>query len=121
MKVLIADDVLFIRKLFVDKLTKLGHEVIEASNGEEAVSKVKRENPDVVFMDIVMPKMDGISATKQIRETYEGKIIICSVNANKSKVLEAYEAGANDYIIKPMNDTRLIEIIEKTVNNIGKI
>ncbi|KNY29239.1 response regulator [Pseudobacteroides cellulosolvens] len=113
MKVLIADDVLFMRKLLSNQLTKFGYEVIEAENGEDAVRKCIREQPDLVFMDVVMPKMDGITATRLIKDEIKGKIIICSVISDKNKVVEAIKAGASDYIVKPVNDKRLMETINK--------
>jgi two-component system chemotaxis response regulator CheY len=113
MKVLIADDVLYMRKLLSNQLTKLGYEVIEAENGEEAVHKCIREQPDLVFMDIIMPKMDGITATRLIKNEVQSKIIIYSVISDKKKVLEAIKAGASDYIVKPVNDSRLREAVNK--------
>ena len=113
MKILIVDDVTFMRKMLSDKITKLGHEVIEAYNGEDAVNKSRRECPDVVFMDVVMPKMDGITATKLITEELEGKVIICSVLSNRARVIEAIRAGASDYIVKPVDDERLREAINR--------
>ncbi|HEY9060996.1 MAG TPA: response regulator [Pseudobacteroides sp.] len=113
MKVLIADDVLFMRRLLSNQLAKYGYEVIEAENGEDAVLKCIREQPDLVFMDVVMPKMDGITATRLIKNEISGKIIICSVISDKNKVLEAIKAGASDYIVKPVNDKRLQETINK--------
>lgn len=113
MKVLIADDVLFMRRLLSDQLAKYGYDIIEAENGEDAVLKCIREQPDLVFMDVVMPKMDGITATRLIKNEISGKIIICSVISDKNKVLEAIKAGASDYIVKPVNDKRLQETINK--------
>ncbi|MDP4181932.1 MAG: response regulator [Bacillota bacterium] len=113
MKVLIVDDVLFMRKLLSDKLVKMGYEVIEADNGEDAVMKSIKEQPDLIFMDVVMPKMDGITATKLIKNEISGKIIICSVISDKNRVVEAIKAGATDYIIKPVNDKRLEETMTK--------
>lgn len=115
MKVLVVDDVMFMRKVLSDKLIKFGHQVIEAENGEDAVTKSKRENPDVVFMDLVMPKMDGITATRIIKQEFQGRIIICSVLSDRTRVIDALKAGASDYIVKPFDDSRLREALAGAV------
>ncbi|MCX7710311.1 MAG: response regulator [Clostridia bacterium] len=113
MKVLVVDDILYSRKLLSSKLEALGHEVIEAGDGEEAVRKSKSENPDVVFMDVVMPKMDGITATKIIKNSTGSKIIMCSAVNDKNHIIEAIKAGAVDYISKPLNDIRIADAIRR--------
>ncbi len=118
MKILVVDDILFIRKLICDKLKKLGYEVYEATNGKEAVTIASEHQPELIFMDIVMPKMDGIAATKEIKSFLKCKIVMCSVVSDKTKIQEAIQAGADKYILKPLNDERMAEIIEKEVENI---
>lgn len=113
MKVLVVDDIKYSRKVLTDKLIKLGHEVIEAEDGEEAVRMTKDECPDIVFMDMVMPKMDGITATKIIKNNTGSKVIMCSAISDKNHIIEAIRAGANDYIIKPLSDIRINEAINR--------
>ena len=107
MKVLVVDDAMFMRKVLSKKLSKLGHIVFEARDGEEAVLKSMKEKPDVVFMDIMMPKMDGITATKLIKKNIRSKVIMCTSINHKSHLFEALKAGASDYLIKPFDDEKL--------------
>jgi two-component system chemotaxis response regulator CheY len=98
-------------------LTKIlkaaGYEIAgEASNGLEAVEKYKDLNPDLVTMDITMPTMSGIEAVREIRKyDPEAKIIMCSAIGQKSMVIEAIEAGARNYIIKPFEPQKVINVI----------
>jgi len=107
MKVLVVDDALFTRKVLSKKLSKLGHNVFEAKDGEEAVLKSMREKPDVVFMDIMMPNMDGITATKLIKKNSKSRVVMCTSMNNKSHLIAALKAGASDYLIKPFDDEKL--------------
>ncbi len=91
-------------------------EVFEAGNGQEAVNQYKLHQPDLVLMDITMPVMDGISAVKAIKELDgDAKIIMCSAMGQKNLGMEAIEAGATDFIIKPFNKGSLLEGIEKVI------
>lgn len=103
MKALVVDDSSTMRKIVTGALKQVGvTEVGEAANGEEAVAAVAKEDFDVVLMDWNMPKMLGIDAVKAIRAS--GKkvpIIMVTTEAEKSRLIEALKAGANNYIIKP--------------------
>jgi len=114
-KVLIVDDAAFMRMLLRDIITKAGYEVAgEAANGVEAVEKYRELKPDVVTMDITMPEMDGIQAIKKIREIDPGaKIIVCSAMGQQSMVIEAIQAGAKDFIVKPFQHSRVVEALAK--------
>lgn len=114
-RVLIVDDAAFMRMLLKDIITKAGYEVAgEAANGVEAVEKYKELKPDVVTMDITMPEMDGITAIKKIREIDpNAKIIVCSVMGQQAMVIEAIQAGAKDFIVKPFQHSRVIEALQK--------
>src|SRR6056297_1290728 len=94
-------------------LEKAGYEVVgQAENGKEAIKKYKDLEPDLVTMDITMPEMDGIEAVKKIREiNSEANIIMCSAMGQQSMVVEAIEAGAKDFIVKPFDDDRVIEAV----------
>lgn len=113
MKILVVDDAAYMRKWLSDKLTELGHYVIEAQDGEEAVQKSQDEHPEMVFIDIVMPKMDGLTAIKFIRKVFGGKIVVYTANFSRSLLIKAIMAGASEYLIKPYDDSR----IEASVNN----
>ncbi len=115
--VLIVDDALFMRMMIRDILSKDGFEVVgEAENGVEAVERFKEMKPDLVTMDIVMPEMDGIEAVKQIMKIDpDAKILMCSAMGQQPLVVEALEAGAKDFIIKPFQPSKVIEAVEKAL------
>jgi len=103
MKVLIVDDSMMMRKVIRRMVENFGPvQCIEAGNGIEAVDSFNKEQPDIIFMDIVMPEMDGLQALAAIRAiSPEAFIVMCSsINTEFSK-LEASQSGANGYIIKP--------------------
>jgi len=114
-KVLIVDDAAFMRMLLKDIVTKAGYEVVgEASNGKEAVEKYKELKPDIVTMDITMPEMNGIEAVKEIKKIDpNAKIIMVSAMGQQAMVIEAIQAGARDFIVKPFQPARVIEAIKK--------
>lgn len=115
--ILIVDDAAFMRMMIKDILEKNGFNVIgEASNGLEAVELYKKEKPDIVTMDITMPKVDGIEAVKLIKEyDNEAKIIMCSAMGQQAMVMDAIRAGAKDFIVKPFQADRVIEAINKVI------
>lgn len=114
-KVLICDDATFMRNVLKDLLTNAGFDVIgEASNGNEAVTMFKTLKPDVVTMDITMPEKDGIAAVREIISIEpRAKIVMCSAMGQKVMVLDAIKAGAKDFIVKPFEKERVIEIMQK--------
>ncbi|CDG01244.1 Putative Chemotaxis regulator-transmits chemoreceptor signals to flagelllar motor components CheY [Clostridium chauvoei JF4335] len=116
-KVLIVDDAAFMRMMVKDILQKNGFEVVgEACNGIEAVDLYKKENPDVVTMDITMPDMDGIEAVKAIKEfDPSAKVVMCSAMGQQSMVMDAIKAGAKDFIVKPFQADRVLEAINKVL------
>ena len=121
-KVLVVDDALFMRKMLSDILKKEGIEVCgEAENGKEAIDKYKQLKPDLVTMDIVMPKMeeiDGVAAVKEIMKTDpQAKIIMVSAMGQHSLVVEAIQAGAKDFVTKPFQPSRVIEAIKRVLSS----
>lgn len=117
--VLIVDDAAFMRMMIKDILSKNGLEVAgEAENGQIAVDKFKELKPDLVTMDITMPEMDGIAALKQILSTDgKAKVVMCSAMGQQQMVIEAIQAGAKDFIVKPFKPERVIEAITKVINS----
>jgi len=117
LSILLVDDAAFMRINLKNILEKAGYEVVgQAENGKEAIKKYKDLEPDLVTMDITMPEMDGIEAVKKIREiNSEANIIMCSAMGQQSMVVEAIEAGAKDFIVKPFDDDRVIEAVEKAM------
>ncbi len=117
-KILIVDDAAFMRMMIKDILSKNGYEVVgEAADGAQAVEKYKELNPDLVTMDITMPEKDGIAALKEIK-AMDGaaKIIMCSAMGQQSMVIDAIQAGAKDFIVKPFQADRVLEAISKALS-----
>lgn len=117
-RILVVDDAAFMRMMIKDILEKNGYEVVgEAQDGQEAVEKYKELNPDLVTMDITMPEMDGITALKEIKKINpEAKIVMCSAMGQQAMVIDAIQAGAKDFIVKPFQAERVIEAIQKVMN-----
>lgn len=120
-KIMIVDDALFMRKMLSDILKKEGYEICaEAENGKDAIDKYQQLKPDVVTMDIVMPKVneiDGIGAVKEIvKLDPKAKIIMVSAMGQHSLVVEAIQAGAKDFVTKPFQPSRVVEAITRIIN-----
>jgi two-component system chemotaxis response regulator CheY len=116
-RILIVDDAAFMRMMIRDILTKNGYEVCgEANDGAQAIEKFKELHPDLVTMDITMPEMDGIQALKEIKKIDpNAKVIMCSAMGQQAMVIDAIQAGAKDFIVKPFQADRVIEAIKKTL------
>ena len=107
-KVLIVDDEKNIVDIIAFNLKKEGYQVITASDGEEGVRKTFEENPDLILLDIMMPKMDGLNTTVKIRETLNIPIIILSAKSEDTDKILGLNFGADDYITKPFNPLELL-------------
>jgi CheY-like chemotaxis protein len=111
-KILVVEDNLDNRRILVYRLKRMGEfEIVEASNGEEAVEMVSRERPDLIFMDLKMPVMDGWEATRRIRLLAEGRntpIIALTAQAMVGDEQKALAAGCDDYVAKPIVDPNVV-------------
>jgi len=116
-RILIVDDAAFMRMMIKEILTKNNFTVVgEASDGLQAVEKYKELNPDLVTLDITMPEMDGIAALKEIKKIDpNAKVIMCSAMGQQAMVIDAIQAGAKDFIVKPFQADRVIEAIRKAL------
>ena len=115
-KVLICDDDPVILRLLQVNLEIEGYDVVIAHHGEEAVDKALAETPDLVILDIMMPRMDGYEACRQIRshdETKEVPIVFLSARAQQSDIDKGRAYGVSDYLTKPFDPTDLLEVIER--------
>jgi len=114
-KILLVDDAAFMRMMLTNILTKLGHEIVgEASNGGEAIVKYESLKPDITFMDITMPDVDGIEGVKGIiKLNPDAKIIMCSAMGQKEMILDSIKAGAKDFVVKPFDNKRIQESVTK--------
>ncbi|NLJ72457.1 MAG: response regulator [Syntrophomonadaceae bacterium] len=117
-KILIVDDAAFMRMMIKDILSKNGYEIVgEAENGQVAVEKYKDLKPDLVTMDITMPEMDGIAAVKEIKAfDPAATVIMCSAMGQQSMVIDAIQAGAKDFIVKPFQPERVLEAVGKALD-----
>ncbi len=115
-KILVAEDT-DSNFLLLSIILRKEYEVIRAVNGEEAISKFKEVNPDMILMDIKMPIMDGLTATKEIRKIDTNiPIIALTANAYDSDKEKAYESGCNNYMAKPIMTNKLREMISSYFN-----
>jgi two-component system, chemotaxis family, chemotaxis protein CheY len=121
MKVLLVDDSRTIRNIQKNILTRLGHEdIVEAADGVEGIAKLKAESPDLVLLDWNMPNMDGLTFLKTIRANgVKTPVIMCTTEAEKTRVIQAIQAGANNYCVKPFSTETMAEKIEQTMKKVG--
>lgn len=117
--VLVVDDAAFMRATLRDIFSRNGYRVVgEARNGADAVALFEKERPDLVTMDIVMPDMGGIEAVRAIVEKApEARIIMCSAMGQQSLVIEAIQAGARDFVIKPFQASRVLEAAARALES----
>ncbi len=115
--VLICDDAIFMRTMIADILKQAGFEVVgEAETGSEAVERYRELKPDLVTMDIVMPDMGGIDAVREIvKEDPDAKILMCSAMGQQALVVEAIQAGARDFVVKPFQPSRVLEAVQRVL------
>jgi CheY-like chemotaxis protein len=117
-KILIADDAVFMRTVIKDMLATENYNLIEAENGEEALEKIESEKPDIVLLDIIMPKIDGIAVLQKIGA--HTKVIVISAVGQEKMIEEAKRLGALDYIMKPIDITKdkekILLVIKNTCN-----
>ncbi|KJS15947.1 MAG: chemotaxis protein CheY [Peptococcaceae bacterium BRH_c4b] len=106
------------RMMIKNIVAKNGYEVVgEAENGKQAVEMYANSSPDVVTMDITMPEMDGIDGVKAIRSIDPNAVIImCSAMGQQSMVMDAIQAGAKDFIVKPFQQDRLLQALERVLS-----
>jgi len=116
-KVLIVDDALFMRNMLRDIFVKGGYSIVgEAVNGVEAVEKFQEFRPDLVTMDIVMPLKSGIEALQEINLIDPcARVVMCSALGQDALVVEAVEAGARDFIVKPFQEQRVLDVVRRVL------
>jgi len=115
-KILVADDAMFMRMALRKILEEADYEVCEARDGEEMIRVYEQEKPDLITLDITMPKMDGLEGLKVLKEKYpEAKVIMCSAMGQQAMVLDAIRSGAHDFIIKPFEKGKVLDSIKKVM------
>ncbi len=130
MRILIVDDEILIRNVIKEYLKIENYQYDEASNGNEAIDLVKTNKYDCILMDIMMPKLDGYSAIKEIKKISDAKIIVLSARTEEFDKLSGFDLGIDDYVTKPFSPKELIARIKavtkrnKQIDNaiiVGKI
>lgn len=113
--ILVVDDTSFMRRMATDCLMQHGHKVIgEAVNGRDGIEKYKKLQPDIVLMDLNMPEMNGVDATKEIIHINPNAVLlVCSTSNQHDHITEAIAAGAKGYLTKPFDAERLNEVIQE--------
>jgi two-component system chemotaxis response regulator CheY len=116
-RVLVCDDAIFMRTMISDILSGAGYEVVgEAETGLQAIQRYRELKPDLVTMDIVMPDMGGIDAVREItKEDPNAKILMCSAMGQQALVVEAIQAGAKDFVVKPFQPSRVLEAVQRVL------
>jgi len=115
--VLVVDDVAFVRKTLVEILRAAHFQIVgEAADGSEAVDLYQKLHPDIVTMDIVMPKMSGIDAIRRIvKHDKDARVVVISAMGQENLVMEAINVGARDYILKPFTGDEVIKTLERAL------
>lgn len=121
-KILTVDDEPDVRRLIEVKLKKAGFEVITAVDGEEGVEKAKAEKPDLILMDVMMPKMDGYTAVEKIKKEMDPAPLVMMLTAKGTEddVMQGLVGGADDYIIKPFAPRELVARVKVVLIKAGR-
>ena len=122
-KILIAEDERDIRDLVAFTLRFAGHEVVTAANGEEAVQMAPKENPDLILMDVRMPRMTGYDACRALKSNPDLKdipIVFLSAKGQESEIQTGLEAGAEEYLLKPFAPDQLTDRVKAILAKFGK-
>ena len=107
-RILVVDDDPQIRRVLRTALVAQGYEAIDARNGEEAIERLGEEKPDLIVLDMNMPRMNGLETCRAVRSTSDIPIIMLTVRDTESDKIEALDAGADDYVTKPFSSPELL-------------
>ena len=115
-RILVVDDATFIRNWCKANLLTQGHEVLEATNGKQAVSMFQQYKPDLVLLDLLMPIMDGLAALRQIRtDDPQARVVVLTTDGRRESVYEARLAGAMDFLLKPCSSDVFLERVNRAL------
>ena len=116
-RILLADDAAFMRLMLRNILEGAGYQVVgEAQNGREAIEKFRELKPDMVISDMVMPEKGGIDVIREVLAEFpDANVLICSAIGQQALVIEAIQAGAKDYLVKPFEQGNVIETVSKII------
>ena len=119
--VLTVDDDNAITELLAMLLRTHGYEVLTANNGEEAVKFIKENNPHIVVLDLMMPGMDGWQVCKRVRAFSNVPIVILSALDDPALIASALDAGADDYLVKPVSSSILVAHLNRLIRRTGTL
>ncbi|GEN49966.1 response regulator YycF [Alkalibacterium pelagium] len=120
-KILVVDDEKPISDIVKFNLEKEGFEVVTAYDGEEAVEKVEEENPDLIVLDLMLPKMDGLEVCREVRKTRDTPIIMVTAKDQEIDKVLGLELGADDYVTKPFSNRELVARVKANVRRQSSI
>jgi two-component system chemotaxis response regulator CheY len=117
-KLLIVDDDRFVRDLLRDLLSPEGYDFCEAQDGEEAIRRVEEERPDVVLLDLLMPRVSGMDALRIIRQRVPAsRVVVISSMDSEALVAQAFAAGAQGFVVKPFHPMEIKEAVRKALRS----
>lgn len=118
-KILVTDDSMFMRNMIKTMIASEGYETCEAGNGKQMLEVYEKELPDVVTLDITMPEMDGLEALRLLRKKHpDAKVVMCSAMGQQAMVIEAIQAGAVNFLVKPFEKEKVLESLHKIIGDI---
>lgn len=118
-KILVVDDDSDVMEFLVKGLLRNGYEVVSACDGEEALAKVKTDDPDVILLDLVMPRLNGVEVLKEVKQKYKDKwrpVIIISAKTELDSFKQCYGLEADHYLTKPCNMENILRGIETMIS-----
>ena len=117
-KVLVVDDDDRVREMIEFRLTLFGYEVVQATNGQEGLVAVRREQPDLILLDVMMPELDGFQVCRRLKQDEATKgipVVMLTAKAEAKDVTRAFESGADDYVVKPYDPAVLQAKVKKNL------
>ncbi len=119
-KILVTDDEDKIREIIKKYAIFEGHTVVEATNGMDAVNKVRQQDFDIIIMDVMMPELDGFSAVREIRKKSDCPVIMLSARGEEYDKIHGFELGVDDYVVKPFSPKELMMRIDAIMKRTSK-
>ncbi|KRN24470.1 response regulator YycF [Lacticaseibacillus camelliae] len=118
-KILVVDDEKPILDIVKFNLNKEGYDVVTAEDGEEALTKVNDENPDLIILDLMLPKIDGLEVARQVRKDHDMPIIMLTAKDSEIDKVLGLEMGADDYVTKPFSNRELVARVKANLRRSG--
>jgi len=116
--ILVVDDAAFMRMMIRDILAREGYVIQEAVNGRDAIEKYRETHPDLVTLDITMPEVDGIEALQAIKQIDpDARVLMVSAMGQQKLIVDALEAGAADFLVKPFQPTKVLQTVKKCLED----